>query len=127
MIVVYIAGPVGERDEGREARVAAGVETAARVLLAGFSVISPHLFCRIPGDELFDWDGWMKVCLALVERCDAVVRIPGESPGADKEVALARELAIPVFFSVEELLAASVRSRVPPSLREIDTAMWRPL
>lgn len=124
--VVYIAGPVGKPDEGREARVIAGVETAARVISAGFSVISPHLFCRIPGaDELLDWDGWMDVCLALVERCDAVVRIPGESPGADKEVVRARERSIPVFFSVDELLVADIRPRVHPLLREIDAAMRR--
>jgi len=32
------------------------------------------------------------------------MRLPGESPGADREVALAAELGIPVFYSVEELV-----------------------
>jgi hypothetical protein len=39
----------------------------------------------------------------LLERCDAVLRIPGESRGADLDVARARELGLPVYRSVGEL------------------------
>jgi hypothetical protein len=39
----------------------------------------------------------------LIERCDAVLRLPGESTGADNDVRLARARGIPVFFGVEEI------------------------
>jgi hypothetical protein len=39
----------------------------------------------------------------LIERCDAVLRLPGESTGADNDVRLARARGIPVFFGVEEV------------------------
>ena len=39
----------------------------------------------------------------LIERCDAVLRLPGESTGADNDVRLARGRGIPVYFGVEEV------------------------
>ena len=42
----------------------------------------------------------------LLSRCDAVLRIPGESRGADLECDLARRMGKPVYFSVEELPVA---------------------
>ncbi len=43
------------------------------------------------------------VARRLLQRCDAVLRIPGESRGADLDVAFARELGLPVFGDVSEL------------------------
>lgn len=39
----------------------------------------------------------------LLQHCDAVLRLPGESRGADQDVAIARERGIPVYFSIEEI------------------------
>lgn len=44
------------------------------------------------------------VATRLLTRCDAVLRIPGESKGADQDVRIARERGLPVFRSVEEIL-----------------------
>ena len=43
------------------------------------------------------------VAARLLTRCDAVLRIPGESEGADQDVRIARERGLPVFHSVEEI------------------------
>lgn len=40
---------------------------------------------------------------AVLERCDAVLRLPGESPGADREVHYAISLGKPVYYGLEEL------------------------
>ena len=40
----------------------------------------------------------------LLQRCDAVLRLPGASKGADQDVVLARERGLAVYFSLEELL-----------------------
>lgn len=39
----------------------------------------------------------------LLQHCDAVLRLPGESTGADQDVALARERGLPVYYRLEEI------------------------
>lgn len=39
----------------------------------------------------------------LLEHCDAVLRLPGDSTGADRDVAIARRRGIPVHHHVEEI------------------------
>ena len=39
----------------------------------------------------------------LLQHCDAVLRLPGESRGADQDVAIARERGLPVYTSLDEI------------------------
>lgn len=39
----------------------------------------------------------------LLARCDAVLRLPGESRGADQDVRIARDRGIPVYTSLGEI------------------------
>ena len=39
----------------------------------------------------------------LLTRCDAVLRLPGASAGADQDVAIATERGIPVFYALDEV------------------------
>ncbi|RAS66046.1 hypothetical protein C8D87_104597 [Lentzea atacamensis] len=39
----------------------------------------------------------------LLEHCDAVLRLPGESTGADQDVRIARERGLPVYEKVEDI------------------------
>jgi hypothetical protein len=39
----------------------------------------------------------------LLQLCGGVLRLPGESRGADQDVAIARERGIPVWFSLEDV------------------------
>lgn len=41
----------------------------------------------------------------LLQHCDAVLRLPGESRGADQDVAIAEARGIPVYFSLDEVPA----------------------
>lgn len=41
----------------------------------------------------------------LLQHCDAVLRLPGESTGADADVAIARERGIPVYTQIEQIPA----------------------
>jgi hypothetical protein len=43
----------------------------------------------------------------LLEHCDAVLRLPGESTGADQDVAIARRRGLPVFHAIEEIPAGA--------------------
>jgi hypothetical protein len=48
------------------------------------------------------------VASRLLERCDAVLRVPGESTGADQDVRLAQERGLPIYYRIEEIPNASV-------------------
>lgn len=39
----------------------------------------------------------------LIERCDAILRLPGESKGADNDVRLAKARGIPVYYQFSEI------------------------
>jgi hypothetical protein len=39
----------------------------------------------------------------LLERCDAVLRLAGESRGADQDVVIALNRGIPVYYSLDEI------------------------
>ena len=43
----------------------------------------------------------------LLHHCDAVLRLPGDSKGADEDVRVARERGLPVYFDIAEIPAAS--------------------
>lgn len=39
----------------------------------------------------------------LLQHCDAVLRLPGESAGADQDVAIARKRGLPVYYRLEDV------------------------
>jgi hypothetical protein len=55
------------------------------------------------GDGGADHSAWLVVDLAWVEVAQAVLRLPGESTGADMEVRLANTVGIPIFSTVEQI------------------------
>lgn len=63
---------------------------------------------------------WLSVDKAWVAAADAVLRLPGESKGADEEVAFAKSAHIPVFHSID-LLRYYFEVMTPPGQR---TQAW---
>lgn len=59
--------------------------------------IAPHLTLLWHVVRPRPLDFWYAYDLATVARCDAVLRLPGESTGADREVEFALSRSIPVF------------------------------
>ena len=61
----------------------------------------------LPMIELKGWNKYdeimMPISLALAERCDAVLRTPDESIGADDEVKIFEEKGLPVYRSLDEI------------------------
>lgn len=47
---------------------------------------------------------WLEQYLEHLQRCDAVLRLEGESKVADRQVARAKELGMLLFFTYKELL-----------------------
>ncbi len=54
------------------------------------------------GDSVFDAFQY-PVAHRLIQRCDAVLRIPGESRGADMDVAHAKALGLQIFYSMDDI------------------------
>lgn len=52
------------------------------------------------------YEFWMDQDFAWLERCDFVIRLDGESSGADREVKRAGELLIPVYYTLRDLFTA---------------------
>ncbi|WEX87745.1 DUF4406 domain-containing protein [Sinorhizobium garamanticum] len=54
------------------------------------------------GDDLYE-EIFHPVAGRLLALCDAVLRLPGESKGADNDVRIARERGIPVYHRLEDV------------------------
>lgn len=101
MRVIYTAGPITHGDPIRNYRQG---ENAHRELMkAGFSVICPQLTMLLAHAKQFSHREWIDTCRPVVQRVDAVLRLPGFSPGSDEEEAIAREAGVPVFYDMESL------------------------
>ncbi|MCI4670968.1 MAG: DUF4406 domain-containing protein [Bacteroidia bacterium] len=55
-----------------------------------------------PGDDIWN-EIQYPVAHRLLEKCDAVLRIPGASNGADQDVRIAKERGLPIFYSLDEI------------------------
>jgi len=55
-----------------------------------------------PGDEPWN-EIQYPVAHRLLEKCDAVLRLPGASQGADQDVRVATERGLPVYYSIDDV------------------------
>lgn len=99
---VFISGPYSGGDQ--MANVRAALDAAQELLNHGFVPFVPHLNAFWHMIHPNKYETWLTYDLAWLESCDAVVRLPGDSPGADGEVRRAWELGLPVFGSVQEMV-----------------------
>jgi len=114
MITVYIASPYTKGDVAlnvRESFFAA--DELVKLGYAPFPPLFSHFWHFLSPKP---YDVWMKLDKEWVLRCDCLLRLPGESIGADEEVKLAVDNNIPVFYSIGELSAAN-NGVDPPSAR----------
>ena len=123
----YIAGPISKGclahnlNQGTEAFLAlatAGIApfcpmwsayskpvmTHARFGPAG--ELSQVVTCRatVQGNDRMTHEDWLGIDLEWVGVSDCVLRLPGESVGADRETTHAATNGIPVFFAVDDVV-----------------------
>ena len=101
MKVIYISSPYTKGDQGEN--VAVQIKALHRIMDLGGCPIAPLIYHFAHITRQRTYEEWMDIDLELVRRADAVLRLPGESAGADREVALANELGKPVFTSWDAL------------------------
>ncbi len=92
--VIYIAGPISSDPllGARQAVLAAG-----RLLRAGYVPLVPQLSVLWQMIEPVGYEEWLEYDFRLIDKCDALLRLPGESPGADREVAHAEKRGVPIY------------------------------
>lgn len=100
-IRVYVAGPITKGDFMANVRAALDAGDALRN--RGFYPFVPHLFGFWHLAHPRHYESWMELDFEYLLLCHALLRLPGDSSGADREVALARLKGIPVFESIEDL------------------------
>lgn len=101
--LVYIAGPYSHPDP---------VENTHRVITTATALLDDGRCAPyVPHTTLLwhlitprPYETWLALDLDVLARCDAVLRLPGESSGADGEVEYAQSVNIPVFTSIGRLM-----------------------
>ena len=99
---IYVAGPYSQGDVAVNVRNA--YVAADRLANLGFAPFVPHathfwhmLFPR-------PYEFWLDLDNQFLPFCQGVLRLPGPSSGADKEVHLAQTLKIPVFTNIDDIV-----------------------
>lgn len=100
---IYVAGPMATSGEP-DANLNAAACAAAELIEAGHAPYVPHASWVLDAVRPTSREHWLRADRAWLEACGAVLRLPGESVGADEEVHLALALGIPVYPSIEALL-----------------------
>ena len=114
-LIVLVAGPYRSGTDGDPNRIrqnlqrlesfALGVYKAGHIPLIGEWVALPlaeQAGSTGVGDAISE-QYLYPVAGRLLERCDAVLRIEGESKGADEDVRIARERGLAVYFKLQDV------------------------
>jgi len=105
MIKVYIASPYTLGDVALN--VKRQMDVAEELMNLGFAPFTPlyshfqHMAHPRP------YQDWLKLDFVWILTCDCLLRLDGESSGADAEVKHALANNIPVYYSIEELIKAN--------------------
>ena len=92
--LVYVAGPITANPLGC-VRQAAPVFRRCREI--GVVPFLPQLSVIHEMVDPLPYMEWLEYDFDVIRNCEAVLRLHGDSPGADREVCLAQDLGLPVF------------------------------
>lgn len=114
---IYVAGPYTQGSEVENIRNA--IDAAEQLVNRGHEPFVPHLngFWHLAYPH--DYETWMRVDMAWLRVSDALVLLPGHSPGAQREVALAHRLGIPVFAGLAPFFVGHATQ--PPATLETES------
>ena len=102
MIKVYIASAYTNGDVA--VNVKAQIDAFAELMDAGFAPFAPLYFHFQHMAHPREYHKWLELDFEWIPVCDCLLRLPGESSGADKETQLAIKLGKPVFHSIQALI-----------------------
>lgn len=94
-IFVYLAGPYTKPDP--VVNTAKAIAFGNFLLDHGYRPFVPHLSMYQHFVQARPWQEWLDIDFDWIARCDVLIRLPGESAGADAEIKHAIEIGIPVL------------------------------
>lgn len=100
---IYIAGPYTKGDTAMNVRAAIFAQDYIEAMLGQMAynpLLSHFQHLVIPHRDVCYW---YEKDIQWLKECDAILRLEGESVGADREVELAREWGLAVYHSVFEI------------------------
>ena len=93
---VYIAGPYTKGDV--VVNIQRAIEAAEIIRELGHIPYVPHLSHLWHLASPHPWEYWMALDMEWLRACDAIIRLPGKSIGADMELEEAQKQGIPVYY-----------------------------
>ena len=97
---IYLAGPISKGDLGYN--IAQAIRAADVLMGMGAAPYVPHLTvywqmmsAMYHGPKMDDYEHWIPYDFAWLKASDALLRLPGESKGADMEMTMANPRGIP--------------------------------
>jgi hypothetical protein len=98
---IYVAGPYSKGDIAMNVRTA--IHVGDYIAGLGHYPLIPHLthFWHMVVPHPYEF--WIKQDLVWLEMCDAILRISGESAGADRKIERAMALRLTIYNSVFEI------------------------
>jgi hypothetical protein len=106
---IYIAGPLSaETPELIDVNVNVAMTAFHALAQEGHYPLCPHvsIFLDRMSISHMSYEDWLSYDFKWLEVSDAVYRMYGVSPGADREVQFAIERGIPVFYDMNQVIEA---------------------
>lgn len=117
ILIILIAGPYRSGTNDDPVLMAQNLqrmeEAALPIFRAGHIPVIGEWFAlpllkqagsKHPGDEAYEEISY-PIARRLLTKCDAVLRIPGASKGADGDVEVAKAAGLKIYYSLDELIA----------------------
>lgn len=114
-LLILIAGPVRSGTQNRPELIEANLNNMAQVALSVYKkghipVVGEWLALPIAkaagsteiGDAISE-EYLYPVAHRLISRCDAILRLPGESRGADLDIEEGKKRGLSIYYSLEEI------------------------
>ena len=105
---VYIAGPMtgGTAGNFNMEKIHEAIEAHFTLIELGFVPHCPQLtvFCELMQPNRISYEQWLDLDINYINDCDIVLRIPGLSPGAERECKYARSRGKTVVDSLAGVL-----------------------
>ena len=102
MIKVYLASPYTLGDVAVNVKLQ--IDTVDELMNYGFAPFAPLYSHFQHMSHPRSYQDWIDIDMEWVRVCDCLLRLGGESKGAEDEIKLAKSLGMPVFYSIKELL-----------------------
>jgi hypothetical protein len=103
-ISVYIASPYTKPEGSQLNNTIKSFKAYNELLKYGFFPFAPLSSHYIHEQFPQTYDTWLKIDFYWLDKCDCLLRLPGESVGADKELNRMVMAGKPVFYNINDLV-----------------------